>query len=155
MFYCHLKLFLVNSDQEWKRRTFATPTTFFALKLQRLVENWPVVNGCYRGEWDSLTSSNLSSGAVTESASLLGAGLLQSGQADLSIFLPANKTFFPLLTLTACHALTHKVVKTFYNCKQIIRVWLKSTLACTWTGNKKRKPKVSQWRKREKGRQME
>lgn len=39
-----------------------------------LVENRPVVNRWYSGEWDPLTCSNESSGAVTDfaSASLLG-----------------------------------------------------------------------------------
>lgn len=42
-----------------------------------------------------------------------------------------------------------KKKKTFYNCEQIVCVWAESTLACTWTGNEKQKPEVSQRRKRQ------
>lgn len=111
--------------------TFATPTTFFGLRLQRLVENWGVVTRRYGG--DSLTSSILSSGAGSCHwiCLLIRTGPSCSWAVKLTFTVPSSKHkfFFPFLTLTACRAVTHKVVKTFYNCKQIIRVWLESILA--------------------------
>lgn len=64
-----------------------------------------------------------------------------SGVVKLTFLVPFNKQHF-----SSAHTFRSdsQGSKTFYNCKQIICIWLKKRNSCTWTGNKKRKPNVTQ-----------
>lgn len=69
-------------------------------------------------------------GAVTvfASASLIAPDLQLNGQADLSSSFQQTQQFSSSHTCCLLHS-DSRGSKTFYNCKQIIRLWLKSTLA--------------------------